>query len=268
MENFLEHNINIQEYITGNKFIDICEKLNVTFCKTDFLDDYSGTEQSIYVTHNSDYHIDKARFLKKPKGVKKWFALNKDVEDERIISLPIGLESMFLRVNRASKLGKYSSPGWPNAIEKASYISTLSKQKLKHDKLIYLNINPATYPTERQKILDTYKDKSWITYDEKVHWKKFYRDMAEHKFVFSPRGNGGDCHRTWEALYLRTIPIVKESTVLNEFKDLPILFIKSWEDISYNYLNEKYEELSAKVYDLSKMKISYWEKIIKECINE
>ena len=55
---------------------------------------------------------------------------------------------------------------------------------------------------------------------------------------------------------------------MNEFKDLPILFVKNWEDINYNYLSKKYEEMSSKLYDLSKMKISGWENIIKEYINE
>jgi len=113
-----------------------------------------------------------------------------------------------------------------------------------------------------------FKNENWVTNKQNVPWKKYYDGIASHKFVISPRGNGVDCHRTWEALYLRTIPIVKESICMNEFRDLPILFVKNWEEISYNYLYEKYEEMSSKFYDLSKMKISYWEKIIKECINE
>ena len=37
MEKFLEHQIGFDEYITGNRFIDICEESGATFCKTDYL---------------------------------------------------------------------------------------------------------------------------------------------------------------------------------------------------------------------------------------
>ena len=258
MENFLEHNINIQEYITGNRFIDICEKLQITFCKTDYLNDYTETKQPVFVTHNSDYHIENNRYSQRPKGLNKWFTVNKDYEDDIIIPIPIGLESVYLRVNATSHLGKYSSYV-VGAINKIKYIDNLAKQKIDHDKLIYLNINPRTYPSERQHVLNLFQEEGWVTNKKSVSWQEYYKDIASHKFVFSPRGNGIDCHRTWEALYLRTIPIVRESLHMNEFKDLPILFIKNWEDISYNYLSTKYEEMSSKLYDLSKMKISYWQ---------
>ena len=267
MEDFSKHEIYISEYITGNRFIDACEKNRVPFCKTDFLTEYTNTEQSVFVTHNSDYHIEENRFSYIPKNVTKWFAQNKDYKDSRLIGIPIGLENMNLRINMTSHLGKYSSQP-QNSLEKAVYINGVAKEKLQHKNLVYLNINPKTYPVERQRVLDLFQNESWVTNKKNISWKEYYRDIASHKFVFSPRGNGVDCHRTWEALYLRTIPIVKESIAMNEFKDLPILFVKNWEDINYNYLSKKYEEMSSKLYDLSKMKISGWENIIKEYINE
>ena len=89
-------------------------------------------------------------------------------------------------------------------------------------------------------------------------------DLASHKFVFSPRGNGVDCHRTWEALYLRTIPIVKKSTHMKEFEDLPIFFVDNWEEVCYTNLEQFYYKVKNNLYDLSKMKISYWKNLINE----
>ncbi len=37
---------------------------------------------------------------------------------------------------------------------------------------------------------------------------KVYARNCQYSFWLSPRGNGIDCHRTWEALYLDVIPIV------------------------------------------------------------
>jgi len=268
VENFLDHDIDLQEYITGNRFIDICERLQLTYCKTDYLSDYTNTNQPVFITHNSDYHINEQRYLIRPKSIRKWFALNKDYEDDNIIPIPIGIESMYFRVNPTSHMGKYSSRGnGVDSLEKGIYLDKLSKQKIKHEKLAYLNINPNTYRSERQHVLNLFSDDPKITSRSNLSWQEYYQDIASHKFVISPRGNGVDCHRTWEALYLRTIPIVRNSIHMREFKDLPILFIDKWDDLRYINLRDKYEEMMSNQYNLGKMKISYWENRIKECIS-
>ena len=45
----------------------------------------------------------------------------------------------------------------------------------------------------------------------------------KYKFILSPPGAGFDCHRTWEALYLGAIPIVKTSSLDPLYKDLPVV---------------------------------------------
>jgi hypothetical protein len=44
--------------------------------------------------------------------------------------------------------------------------------------------------------------------------------------VLSPPGNGNDCHRTWEALYLGAIPIIQKGTLARSISSrLPILVL-------------------------------------------
>ena len=57
-------------------------------------------------------------------------------------------------------------------------------------------------------------------------------DLSKHKFCISPPGNGVDCHRTWECLYLGVIPIVEKSPHMSYFDDLPILFVDNYDNIS------------------------------------
>jgi len=73
----------------------------------------------------------------------------------------------------------------------------------------------------------------------------FLHKVNNHNFVFSTRWNGIDTHRLWESLYLRTIPIVKRCIGMEDFNDLPILFIKNWEDITEDYLNEQYDIITG-----------------------
>mmetsp|Transcript_79867 Transcript_79867/g.248998 ORF Transcript_79867/g.248998 Transcript_79867/m.248998 type:complete len:98 (+) Transcript_79867:3-296(+) len=49
--------------------------------------------------------------------------------------------------------------------------------------------------------------------------------MSHYAFLFSPVGNGFDCHRTWEALVLGCIVIAQDNPVVREFtgRSLPIV---------------------------------------------
>ena len=39
--------------------------------------------------------------------------------------------------------------------------------------------------------------------------KELWAQYRKYRFGVSPRGNGLDCHRTWEMLYFGMIPIVE-----------------------------------------------------------
>jgi len=64
-----------------------------------------------------------------------------------------------------------------------------------------------------------------------------YSVLASSHFVLSPRGNGLDCFRTWEALSVGTIPIVKRSGPFDAiYEGLPVLLVNRWEDVSLELL--------------------------------
>tara|TARA_R110000824_G_scaffold331078_1_gene517825 strand:+ start:6974 stop:7771 length:798 start_codon:yes stop_codon:yes gene_type:complete len=263
MENFFNHSIGFAEYITGNRFIDICNDGTATFCKTDFLSMTQIKEGTPLVTHNSDYCINEKRRDSQPK-VTKWFAQNKECKDDSVVPIPIGLENMQLRTAGTAQNGVFSSEV-KGALEKGLLLDKINSYEISKDGLAYLNFNSKTYPEERVPLWDRFSNQDWVSTASSLTLQQFYFDMATHKFIFSPRGNGIDCHRTWEALYLRTIPIVKRCTHMDAFDELPILFVNEWSEISYNYLSTKYDEYRDRLFDLSKMKISYWRKRINDC---
>ena len=55
--------------------------------------------------------------------------------------------------------------------------------------------------------------------------------MIKYKWIISPHGNGLDCHRTYEAIALGCIPIVKTSTLDILYKDMPIIIVDNWSQI-------------------------------------
>jgi len=67
-----------------------------------------------------------------------------------------------------------------------------------------------------------------------------------YNFALSPRGNGLDCHRTWELLLAGVIVITKTSSLDNMYKkhNLPVVILKHWCELNDNLedkLNEWYK---------------------------
>jgi hypothetical protein len=61
---------------------------------------------------------------------------------------------------------------------------------------------------------------------------KAYREyLRNSSFVISPPGNGPDCHRTWEALYLNAIPIVKKDFWSFSNVNIPVIQVEDWNSI-------------------------------------
>jgi hypothetical protein len=82
--------------------------------------------------------------------------------------------------------------------------------------------------------------------------------MIQHKYVISPHGNGLDCHRTWEALALGCIPIVRTSSLDPMFNGLPVLIVKEWSDVTAEVLDSFVPDYLC----VDKLKINYWNTII------
>ncbi|MBB5754890.1 hypothetical protein [Prosthecomicrobium pneumaticum] len=58
-----------------------------------------------------------------------------------------------------------------------------------------------------------------------------WRAYARASFVVSPSGNGIDCHRTWEALALGAIAVVRRSSIDPLFEGLAVLVVDDWAEL-------------------------------------
>ena len=89
-----------------------------------------------------------------------------------------------------------------------------------------------------------------------------YSQWSKYKFVISPRGEGEDCHRTWEALYIGCIPIVLSSNLNELYHDLPILIVDSWDEITLSLLQSSYRNIQKRkrdrVFHMEKTTLQYW----------
>jgi hypothetical protein len=140
-------------------------------------------------------------------------------------------------------------------------------------KLLYMNFSIHTYPQVRLPLWETFSSCPWVTAEPPEisleARKRYLAQMAQHKFVLCPRGNGVDTHRLWETLYMGSIPIVQRHVALEEFDDLPILWIdESWKDeITEARLIEEYARIkSTTSWNMEKLQFSYWEDKIRALV--
>lgn len=184
-----------------------------------------------------------------PENVNYWFAQNVDVRDDRLIPIPIGLEC-----------DSFHPPSQKKDIIRAMPIAT-------DKKLAYMNHTIRT--PLRETLYEQFGSKDWCTAEAKVSFERFAHQLSTHKFTFSPDGNGMDCIRTWETLYLRSFPIVERHVFTEKFAEhLPLLIVDDWDQVTEVFLNDKYEEFVNTKWNWELLEISYWENMMKETINE
>lgn len=180
------------------------------------------------------------------------FATSNELVDRRAISVPLGV-----RVNklRALQFVRQNRSG-------------------ARDKLLYGNftVNDVHYRPDkngvdhiRKRLVEQLKGEPWADLDISTEQRdspeeliRYYSAIASHRFVLSPEGNGVDCYRTWEALYLGAIPIVMSSPVTSSFADLPILFTENYSELSEAYLERCWRELSGASFEVNAMLASHY----------
>jgi hypothetical protein len=67
--------------------------------------------------------------------------------------------------------------------------------------------------------------------DKAVTPRRYRELISESVYVLSPSGNGIDCHRTWEALFLGSIPVVRREFWPFLHLDLNVVALNDWQDL-------------------------------------
>lgn len=237
------------DFITGNKFKKICNysldefgfnilsepkenEILKIFVKIDYVHSFFTTRQQrsyILYTHNGDLPVDDnyLRYLDDPYLL-KWYGQNIMTIHPKLKSIPIGI----------------ANEKWIHGNE--TIFNEVLNKNIKKERLIYVNFDVNTNKCERNYCISELNKKGLFMGD-KLPFKEYLEELSKSYFVVSPNGNGIDCHKTWEALYLKTIPIVTNSTNIDFYKDFPIIVINDWSEFNPNDFNiDIYEKLIKK----------------------
>ena len=214
------------------------------FCYTHRIDVLSSKvnffkNNFILITHNSDGEIRSTPevnlILNSPK-LQRWYCQNMCFEHEKLFFVPIG----------------FANSMWPNGNIYVFKHTFFTYNLTKKTKLVYFNFDINTNVAKRVETLEALKKKvSWLTtvspYENLIR-------LQQHAFCICPEGNGVDTHRLWEALYVKTVPIVIDSEftrILQKHK-VPLVVLDKWDDLvvsnlrykDYNFNHPEFQRIS------------------------
>ena len=191
----------------------------------------------ILISANQDRPLpDDNRKLLKIKNLATWFVQNIDCPpSDKVQPLPIGIPNTFE----------------PNGGFKVA-------ETKKRDIFVYVNFNISTNSKERQPCWDYFAKKEWTHLTSGRSYQDYLEDLSRSVFTISPPGNGLDCYRTWEALYLKCYPIVLGTTLNPLYEDLPVLVVNSWAEVTEEFLKKKKEEFDQREWSYEKAYSPYW----------
>jgi len=192
-----------------------------------------------------------------------WFSQNCIGKHPKLTGIPIGLDYHTMANNNDHEWGTKKSP-----FEQELQLEEIKKAMLpfcERKLMCYSNFHFFTttrYGYDRIEAINNIPKDLVFYEDHKIKRVDSWRNQSEYAFVISPHGNGLDCHRTWEALCLGCIPIVKTSDIDYLYDNLPVLIVNSWSDVTFELLSftiDKFKDLhNNNKFDYNKLVLSYW----------
>jgi len=145
-----------------------------------------------------------------------------------------------------------------------SIIETIRLQSMPFDKRIfkcYSTFHFSTYHNfgnPREKAIEEIPADLVFYEPDKISTQQTWINQSQYSFVISPHGNGLDCHRTWEALILGSIVIVKKSVLDPLYTELPVLIVDEWADITQELLITTIDKFKNLNFNYEKITLKYW----------
>jgi hypothetical protein len=200
------------------------------------------TNPFILITHNSDHGVDEKiiPYLNETKII-KWFCQNKYANHPKLLSLPIGI----------------ANSQWEHG--NLQLLEETIKLKIPKNNLVYKNFNISTNYNHRQQAhIETLQNGFQMS--PSVPFSEHIKNIKQSYFCFAPLGNGADCHRIWECLYLNCVPIVpKHLFAFDDFQHLPILFVDDYKQITTEFLEKQIENFYPfSKFNLETLDLNYW----------
>ena len=155
------------------------------------------------------------------ENLKELFAISDEIFSNNLVGVQDKISPIPLGIERRA----YRSAGALGHFKKNYSIEPKDRQI---DFLIAWNDETNSM---RKKYREVFRNSTkGLIINRRMHPRSIHKLMRKSLFVPSPAGNGLDCHRTWEALYLGAIPVVLKSEFCGD-ATWPVHLIDDWDEI-------------------------------------
>jgi len=253
-ERIIIYCLHLMDYI--NKMIPLLDEIRKPFILITAMED---TQLPLEIDTNFMTKITNNLYFK------HWFSINKTIpNNDKFTSIPYGLN--YWTLTRQPCFGENIQ----TFVEQNSSLETITNN-MKHfsERIpkIYANFNlhitDERYGGWRCKLLNIIPSDIIYYQPNFISRSKMFLKTSEYAFVVSPFGHGFDCIRTFEALCLGCIVIMKKSFLDIIYEELPILLVDEWSDINKDLLEKTLIEFKSKKFNYNKLKMDYWIELVK-----
>ena len=227
--------------------------VNALMARSDLLDLCSNFTQMKFIifTNLEDTPIDDQ--IRVPDNVLCISAVNAIAYGDKVIPAPYGVQR---RMNQ-------SDDRIEKLIDSMEYVPSNPRG------LLYVSHNESSN-AKRLGIKSLFYDKDWAEVNEqRVPYNVFLYNLSGSKFMICPVGNAIDCHRNWEVLYMRRVPVMTRDPYLEElYKDYPVLFVDDFSQVTKELLIENDDLFQrAQTMDLSGLTLpTFFDRIVEKAL--
>ena len=193
-----------------------------------------------------------------------WHAQNLNHKHEKLHLMPIGVDYHTLAPSTA--LGDIHE--WGTRISPLKQEEELIKTRLEAGPLLgkdmkaFSNWHFAPERGNRRDCLEKFPKELASFQADFLPREASWRQNAQYAFTLSPTGNGFDCHRTWEALLLGTIPVVKSTPLDPLYEELPVVILDSWRAFTKDRMKREMDRALTGKFQFEKLTLDYWSRKI------
>ena len=202
-------------------------------------------------------------FIEHP-AIVHWFSQNLVTKHPKCTQIPIGMDFHSLTNAQSHKWGEGMPP--PAQEEAIKSIAAGAPAWSERSPLAYCNFQfrlDSRFDDDRRTAMSRMDPTALHIAPAFVPREQTWSDQSGYAFVISPHGNGLDCHRTWEALALGCVPIMRHSPVDPLFEGLPVVLVDDWADVTAPFMKTLYEN-PPPLARPERLTRDFWVKLIRE----
>ncbi len=189
-----------------------------------------------------------------------WFAQNRVFKHPKLHSMPIGLDyhtlSPFEGGERVHPWGARRVP-----VDQECQLAQIGRSAgsiVAKEPVAFCNWHFAIERGDRRECRRRVSPSAVSYQSDFTTREASWRMNARCAFTLSPAGAGLDCHRTWEALLLGSIPVVLRTPHDDLFARLPVVIVDDWSEVTPTRLRSELDRIANNSFDFSQLELGFW----------